>query len=45
MFPSTPTAGNPAGQLGFIINNCDNGQIKDPGANQYLQVTEYNRAG
>jgi pullulanase len=39
--PVTPTAGTPSGQLGFILNNCDNGQIKDPGANQYLQVTEY----
>ncbi len=39
--PVTPTAGSPAGQLGFIINNCANGQIKDPGPNQYLQVTEY----
>jgi pullulanase len=36
-----PTQGSPAGQLGFIINNCDEGQIKDPGANQYLQVTQY----
>jgi pullulanase len=38
-----PTQGSPAGQLGFIINNCDAGQIKDPGANQYLQVTQYNQ--
>src|ERR1700675_1843343 len=36
-----PSQGSPAGQLGFIINNCDNGQVKDPGANQYLQVTQY----
>jgi len=36
-----PTQGSPAGQLGFIINNCDDGQIKDPGANQYLQVTQF----
>jgi pullulanase len=42
--PVTPTNGSPAGQLGFIINNCDNGQIKDPGPNQYLQVTEYTQA-
>jgi pullulanase len=41
--PVNPTQGTPAGQLGFIINNCNNGQIKDPGANQYLQVTEYNQ--
>jgi pullulanase len=37
----SPTQGSPAGQLGFIINNCDQGQIKDPGANQYLQVTQF----
>ncbi len=36
-----PKQGSPPGQLGFIINNCDNGQIKDPGPNQYLQVTQY----
>ncbi|MGA2847630.1 MAG: pullulanase-type alpha-1,6-glucosidase [Terracidiphilus sp.] len=39
--PVNPTQGSPVGQLGFIINNCDNGQIKDPGVNQYLQVTQY----
>jgi len=39
--PVTPTNGSPAGQLGFIINNCDAGGAKDPGANQYLQVTQY----
>ena len=39
-----PAQGSPAGQLGFIINNCDNGQIKDPGPNQYLQVTQNKRA-
>ncbi len=38
-----PAQGTPAGQLGFIINNCDNGQEKDPGANQYLQITQYNQ--
>ncbi len=38
-----PTQGSPAGQLGFIINNCAAGQIKDPGPNQYLQVTEYSQ--
>jgi pullulanase len=36
-----PTQGTPPGQLGFIINNCADGQIKDPGPNQYLQVTQY----
>ncbi len=41
--PVNPASGSPAGQLGFIINNCDNGQIKDPGQNQYLQVTEYSQ--
>ena len=41
--PVTPTAGSPAGQLGFIINNCDAGGTKDPGPNQYLQVTEYSQ--
>ena len=38
-----PTQGTPAGQLGFIINNCANNQLKDPGPNQYLQVTQYNQ--
>jgi len=41
--PVSPTAGSPAGQLGFIINNCTNNQAKDPGPNQYLQVTEYSQ--
>jgi pullulanase len=41
--PVTATNGSPAGQLGFIINNCDNNQAKDPGPNQYLQVTEYSQ--
>jgi pullulanase len=41
--PVNPAQGSPAGQLGFIINNCDNGQIKDPGVNQYLQVTQYSQ--
>ncbi|MDQ2776696.1 MAG: pullulanase-type alpha-1,6-glucosidase [Acidobacteriota bacterium] len=39
-----PTQGSPAGQLGFIINNCADNQLKDPGLNQYLQVTQYNQA-
>jgi pullulanase len=42
--PITPTSGSPAGQLGFIINNCNDGGIKDPGPNQYLQVTQYTQA-
>ena len=37
------TQGTPAGQLGFIINNCNQGGAKDPGPNQYLQVTEYSQ--
>ena len=40
--PVNPAQGSPAGQLAFIINNCDNGQIKDPGVNQYLQITQDN---
>ncbi|MGD0941272.1 MAG: pullulanase-type alpha-1,6-glucosidase [Terracidiphilus sp.] len=39
--PVNTAQGSPTGQLGFIINNCDNGQIKDPGVNQYLQITQY----
>jgi len=42
--PVNPTQGSPVGQLGFIINNCNDGGIKDPGANQYLQVTQYSQA-
>ena len=42
--PVTPTNGTPAGQLGFILNNCDEGQIKDPGPNQYLQITQFTQA-
>ena len=38
-----PTALQP-GELGFILNNCDDGQIKDPGPNQYLQITQYTEA-
>ena len=41
--PVSATAGSPAGQLGFIINNCADNQAKDPGPNQYLQVTEYSQ--
>ena len=42
--PINPSSGTPAGQLGFIINNCNDGGIKDPGPNQYLQVTQYTEA-
>ena len=38
--PVDPTQGSPVGQLGFIINNCQTGGTKDPGPNQYLQVTQ-----
>jgi pullulanase len=30
--------------LGFIINNCDAGQIKDPGPDQHLDIASYNEA-
>ena len=39
-----PAWGNPTGDLGFIINNCAAGQIKDPGPDQHLQITTYNEA-
>ncbi len=39
-----PTQGSPVGQLGFIINNCQTGGTKDPGPNQYLQVTQNSAA-
>ncbi len=42
--PVNSKQGSPAGQLGFIINNCDEGGVKDPGPNQYLQVTQYYQA-
>ena len=32
-----------SGQLGFILHNCQTG-VKDPGPNQYLQVTQANQA-
>ncbi len=35
-----PTYGSPAGDLGFIINNCGNGATKDPGPDQHLQITQ-----
>jgi pullulanase len=42
--PVNPAQGTPPGQLGFIINNCNEGGVKDPGPNQYLQVTQYTAA-
>jgi len=39
-----PAQGNPPGDLGFIINNCAAGQIKDPGPDQHLQITTYSEA-
>ncbi|MGA7411830.1 MAG: pullulanase-type alpha-1,6-glucosidase, partial [Bryobacteraceae bacterium] len=36
--------GTPPGDLGFIINNCAAGQIKDPGPDQHLQTTLYTQA-
>jgi len=39
-----PAQGNPTGDLGFIINNCAAGQIKDPGPDQHLQITTYDEA-
>ncbi len=39
-----PAWGNPIGDLGFILNNCAAGQIKDPGPDQHLEITVYNEA-
>ena len=39
-----PAQGTPVGDLGFIINNCAAGQIKDPGPDQHLQITQFNEA-
>jgi pullulanase len=39
-----PTWGSPPGDLGFIINNCAAGQIKDPGPDQHLQTTQHQEA-
>ena len=39
-----PAQGNPPGDLGFIINNCPAGGIKDPGPDQHLQITTYREA-
>ena len=42
--PVNPATGTPAGDLGFILNNCAAGQIKDPGPDQHLQTTLHNEA-
>ena len=39
-----PAQGSPVGDLGFILNNCAAGQIKDPGPDQHLQITLFNEA-
>ncbi len=39
-----PAWGSPTGDLGFILNNCSNGQQKDPGPDQHLQITRYSQA-
>jgi pullulanase len=39
-----PAQGTPVGDLGFIINDCAAGQIKDPGPDQHLQITQFNEA-
>jgi pullulanase len=39
-----PAQGSPLGDLGFIINNCAAGQIKDPGPDQHLQITLFKEA-
>ncbi len=39
-----PATGSPTGDLGFILNNCANGQEKDPGPDQHLQITQYKQA-
>lgn len=38
-----PTAGTPAGDLGFIIHNCAL-NIKDPGPDMHLNIALYNEA-
>src|SRR5487761_2473608 len=38
-----PAWGSPAGDLGFIIHNCNTG-TKDPGPDQHLQTTLYREA-
>jgi hypothetical protein len=39
-----PAQGTPVGDLGLIINKCAAGQIKDPGPDQHLQITQFNKA-
>jgi pullulanase len=39
-----PAQGTPTGDLGFIINNCSENQVKDPGPDQHLQITTFNQA-
>jgi pullulanase len=39
-----PALGTPTGDLGFIINNCAENQVKDPGPDQHLQITTYSQA-
>ena len=41
--PVNATYGTPAGNLGFIINNCSL-NVKDPGPDQHLQTTQFNEA-
>lgn len=38
------TQGMPPGDLGFILNNCTAGQIKDPGTDQHLDTNTYKQA-
>lgn len=39
-----PQWGTPQGDLGFILNNCGQGQIKDPGPDQHLDTNTYKQA-
>jgi pullulanase len=39
-----PAQGTPTGDLGFIINNCAENQVKDPGPDQHLQITAFSQA-
>jgi pullulanase len=39
-----PSTGTPAGDLGFILNNCADNQLKDPGPDQHLQTTQFQQA-
>lgn len=38
-----PAWGTPPGDLGFIIHNCS-ANVKDPGPDQHLQITQFNEA-